>query len=223
MTNESLFNLTYGMYAVGVTDGQHPSACIVNTVTQVCSHPNMLVVSINRNSYSNACIRRSGLFTVSVLSENTSGAVIGALGLNSGRSVNKLENVRYKMLREGVPVVRENSCCWFLCRVADSMETPTHTIFLAEVTAGSDKAVGKPMTFAYYQKVIKGTAPKSAPTFWEPAPDFSGTDGSGFVCRICNYVYDDSVTPFEELPEGWVCPVCGAPKSAFQRKNASGT
>lgn len=24
-------------------------------------------------------------------------------------------------------------------------------------------------------------------------------------------------TPFEELPEDWVCPVCGAPKDVFER------
>ncbi|MBC7327305.1 rubredoxin [bacterium] len=47
-----------------------------------------------------------------------------------------------------------------------------------------------------------------------------------YVCSVCGYVYDPEVgdpdsgvapgTPFEELPEGWVCPVCGADKSAFE-------
>lgn len=221
MNNKSLFSLTYGMYAIGVTDGKRPSACIVNTVTQVSNHPNMLTVSMNRKNYSYACIRKNGLFTVSVLSENTSGAAIGALGFTSGRSENKLENIRYKMLREGVPVIKENSCCWFLCKVTDSMETPTHTVFLAEILAGSDKTVGDPMTYAYYHKVIKGNAPKNAPTYQEPDPDLSGNDGDSFICRICKYVYSDSSVPFEELPDDWVCPICGAPKSAFQRKTPS--
>lgn len=218
MKNETLFSLTYGMYAIGVTDGLQPSACIVNTVTQAANQPNMLTISMNRSNYSYECIRRNGLFTVSVLSEDTSGAVIGALGFNSGRNGNKLNNIRYKMLREGVPVIKENSCCWFLCKVTDSMETPTHTIFLAEVLAGSDKTVGKPMTYEYYHRVIKGNAPKSAPTYQEPTPDIAGNDGESFICRVCRYVYDDPITPFEELPDDWVCPICGAPKSAFQRQ-----
>jgi len=46
-------------------------------------------------------------------------------------------------------------------------------------------------------------------------------------CSVCGYVYDPAVgdtdhavepgTPFEELPEDWVCPECGAPKSAFEK------
>jgi rubredoxin len=48
-----------------------------------------------------------------------------------------------------------------------------------------------------------------------------------WVCQICGYVYDPALgdpsqnikpgTPFEELPEDWVCPVCAAPKSMFTK------
>jgi len=47
-------------------------------------------------------------------------------------------------------------------------------------------------------------------------------------CSVCGYIYDpekgDSEsnipdgTPFEKLPESWTCPVCGAPKSQFVKK-----
>lgn len=38
-----------------------------------------------------------------------------------------------------------------------------------------------------------------------------------FVCPICGYIYDESKegTPFAQLPESWVCPLCKAPKSLF--------
>ncbi len=48
-----------------------------------------------------------------------------------------------------------------------------------------------------------------------------------YKCNVCGYVYDpaegDSTagiaagTPFEDLPDSWVCPVCGAPKSEFEK------
>ena len=40
---------------------------------------------------------------------------------------------------------------------------------------------------------------------------------SKWICSICGYVYDDEKegTPFQELPDNWVCPLCGADKSAF--------
>lgn len=47
-------------------------------------------------------------------------------------------------------------------------------------------------------------------------------------CSVCGYVYDETVgegnikagTTFEELPDDWVCPICGASKSAFVEEGA---
>lgn len=38
-----------------------------------------------------------------------------------------------------------------------------------------------------------------------------------YVCRICGYVYDDAKekVPFDQLPDSWKCPLCGAAKSDF--------
>jgi rubredoxin len=45
-------------------------------------------------------------------------------------------------------------------------------------------------------------------------------------CMVCGYVYDPAVgdpdagiepgTPFEALPDDWVCPDCGADKDMFE-------
>jgi len=39
-----------------------------------------------------------------------------------------------------------------------------------------------------------------------------------YKCTICGYIYDDAKekVPFSELPDTWKCPLCGAPKSAFE-------
>ena len=38
-----------------------------------------------------------------------------------------------------------------------------------------------------------------------------------YVCSVCGYVYDENKEdkPFADLPDSWVCPLCGAAKSAF--------
>ena len=46
-----------------------------------------------------------------------------------------------------------------------------------------------------------------------------------FICANCGYVYEPEKgdpfsgippgTAFASLPEGWVCPICYAPKSQF--------
>ena len=214
MYDKILTSLSYGMFAIGTKGERMPNACIVNTVIQISSLPMTVAVSINHSNYTNECIKKNGEFTVSVLSENTSGAAIGALGFTSGRESNKLDNVRHKILREGAPVIQEDICCWFLCRVVNTVETVTHTIFIAEPIAGSESIKGKPMTYDFYRNVIKGKSPKFAPTYIEEREEKSDT----YICTICKYEYNDPLIPFEELPEDWVCPICGAPKSVFKKE-----
>ena len=46
-----------------------------------------------------------------------------------------------------------------------------------------------------------------------------------YVCNVCGYIYDpsegdpesgiDPGTLWQDLPEDWICPVCGAPKDQF--------
>lgn len=47
-----------------------------------------------------------------------------------------------------------------------------------------------------------------------------------YVCTVCGYIYDPEIgdenagigpgTAFEDLPDTWVCPLCGAGKGAFE-------
>ena len=49
-----------------------------------------------------------------------------------------------------------------------------------------------------------------------------------YVCNICSYVYDPELgdpdagiepgTKFEDLPDDWVCPECGAIKDQFEKE-----
>ncbi|MDO4839748.1 MAG: rubredoxin [Desulfovibrionaceae bacterium] len=43
-----------------------------------------------------------------------------------------------------------------------------------------------------------------------------------YVCDVCGYEYDPAENnniPFEDLPEDWVCPVCGAGKEEFSKQD----
>ncbi|MDO4573338.1 MAG: rubredoxin [Clostridia bacterium] len=49
-----------------------------------------------------------------------------------------------------------------------------------------------------------------------------------YVCELCGYVYDEAAgvpedgvapgTAWEDVPEDWVCPLCGAGKDQFQQE-----
>lgn len=217
-----LRNLSYGMYAIGVKDAKKTNACIVNSVMQISkatpSNSPLVAVSMNKSNYSSECIEKSGIFTISVLSQETPATVIGALGFVSGRKTDKLENVRHKVLAEGVPVIKENTCCWFLCQVKDKLEIGQQRLFVAEVIAGSDESIGVPMTYEYYVEQLGGAAPLKSPTYLPPELTFDKSSGESFVCSVCGYVYSDPNFGFEELPADWTCPICKMPKKAFVRK-----
>ena len=38
-----------------------------------------------------------------------------------------------------------------------------------------------------------------------------------YKCTICDYIFDEEQEKkkWEELPDNWECPVCGAPKTEF--------
>lgn len=50
-----------------------------------------------------------------------------------------------------------------------------------------------------------------------------------YVCNVCGYVYDESVgdpenniaagTKWEDLPEDFVCPLCGVGKEDFTKED----
>ncbi len=47
-----------------------------------------------------------------------------------------------------------------------------------------------------------------------------------FRCKVCGYIYDpqvgdpdngvDPMTPFEDLADDWICPICGVGKDEFE-------
>ena len=49
------------------------------------------------------------------------------------------------------------------------------------------------------------------------------------ICDLCGYVYDNAIgdkegnipagTTFDNLPDAWYCPVCGANKESFKPCN----
>ena len=212
MNPNAFRKLSYGVYVISSWEEGRPTGCTANSVMQITSEPATVAVSINHDNYTNGCISRSGRFAVSVLSETSDPSIIGTFGFQSGKTVNKFDSVEYEQ-KANLPVVKD-SCAWIVCEVIDRMETATHTVFLGKVVDADEQGAGEPMTYAYYHKVIRGKSPKNAPTY---LPEEEKAQEARWVCSVCGYVYDGE-TPFEQLPDSFVCPVCRQPKSAFVKK-----
>jgi len=208
----TLFKLSSGLYIIGVKDeGKGFAGCVVNTVLQTTAKPVTLSVCINKDNYTNACIKKAKAFTVSILSQQVNETVIGTFGFHSSRDTDKFSKAPYDLSPSGIPYLKEGVTGYIQCKVIDSIDIYTHTIFTAEVEEAQNISNEKPLTYDYYHNVIKGKAPKNASTYVEENESKKGS----YKCSICGFEYEGSKEEFEKLHDDFTCPVCGVAKNLF--------
>jgi flavin reductase (DIM6/NTAB) family NADH-FMN oxidoreductase RutF/rubredoxin len=226
MNTKALRNLSYGLYVVASQKQGKLNAQIANTVGQVTSEPPTISVCINKQNLTHEFITESKVFTASILSQDTPLSFIGHFGFKSGREVDKLKDVNYKLGVTKAPIILDHSLAYLEARVIDQVDVGTHTVFIGELVEADVIKEGEPMTYAYYHQVKRGTTPKTAPSYIEDRKE-EVSKMAKYKCSVCGYIYDPELgdpdggikpgTRFEEIPDDWVCPVCGASKDQFEK------
>jgi flavin reductase (DIM6/NTAB) family NADH-FMN oxidoreductase RutF/rubredoxin len=226
MDYRALHKIGYGLYIVCSRKGKRLNGQVANTVIQVTSEPAAIAVTINKSNLTHEFITASKVFTASVLAQDTPLAFIGHFGFKSGRDIDKLKGIKYKLGETKVPIVTDHALAYLEARVNKELDVGTHTIFAGELVGAEVIREGEPMTYAYYHQVKRGTTPKTAPSYIEEKKE-RAVKMAKYECTVCGYIYDPELgdpdggikpgTPFEKLPEDWVCPVCGAAKSEFEK------
>lgn len=214
-----LFKLTYGLYVVGAFDNERPVGCIINTCFQVTNQNPILAISLNKNNYTLEAIRQSRRFSLSILAEESDTTVIGSFGFRSSRDCDKYADYGYQTA-EGAPMVNGTFAGRLLLEALNFVDNETHVVVLARLI-DTVKGEGTPMTYDYYHRVVKGRAPKNAPTYVapeaaaaeaKPAPS-TDTTKHQYQCIICGHTVDVE----GNLPDDYVCPLCKASKDKFER------
>ncbi len=226
MNVKALYKLGYGLYVVSSRKGDRLNGQIANTVFQITSEPPTIAVSINKSNLTHEFIKDSRVFVASVLSQDTPLSFIGHFGFKSGRDIDKLEGINYKVGETQAPIVTGNTLAYLEARVIQEIDVGTHTIFIGELAGADVIKEGEPMTYAYYHQVKRGTTPKTAPVYVEEEK-VEVIKTPKYRCTVCGYIYEPELgdpdggikpgTPFEEIPADWVCPVCGASKNEFEK------
>jgi flavin reductase (DIM6/NTAB) family NADH-FMN oxidoreductase RutF len=227
MNRAALHKVSYGLYVV--TSGQDGkfNGQIANSMFQATSDPATVAISINKKNYTNELIKLSRKFVISILSQATPMTFIGNFGFKSGRNINKLQNVKIKTGTTKVPIVLENTVSYIEVELEKELDCGTHTIFVGKIVDCDVVNDAEPMTYAYYQNVKGGKSPKTAPTYVKNEASAASHASASYVCSVCGYVYDEVKgdpdngiapgTKFEDLPQTWTCPICGADKSKFEK------
>jgi flavin reductase (DIM6/NTAB) family NADH-FMN oxidoreductase RutF/rubredoxin len=232
MNTEAFFKLTYGLYIIGSGTKSKNSGYIANTAFQVTADPPQIAIACNKNNYTSELINETKSFSISVLKEDTSSETIGLFGYKSGIDVKKFNNDEFHFGKNGAPIYTAEAIAWFECKLVNQYDVGTHILFIGEITDSVlNEADGKPLTYDYYRNVKKGKAPKNAPTYIAPVEntvsDVNSDLGPKYQCLVCDHIYDPAEgdpdggiapgTPFNDIPDDWICPVCGAQKSDFEQ------
>ncbi|HOO25390.1 MAG TPA: flavin reductase [Clostridiales bacterium] len=227
--------ISCGVYITGVKNGDTYGGSCVDAFVQATSSspPHIILCSMNGN-FTTGLIRQNGEFSVSVLGQDVDPKIIANFGYRSGRDVNKWDFVEH-MIKDDLPYLKD-ACAYLRCKVEDIRIMSTHNIITASV---EDAWVGSgtPVLYSEYHQRLKIPAREAlfeltgvqyaAPQTIPPLPVKSkekqaanASKSSGkekWVCKICGYIYDGDV-PFEELPDTWTCPLCGAEKKYFEKR-----
>jgi len=234
MDIEAYYKITYGLYIVSTADNSKLNGYISNTVFQVSAEPAQFAIACSKDNFTTGMIGRSGVFALSALAEDVRPDMISTFGYQSGKDVDKYEAYRYKTGKTGAPILLDDNLAWFECEVVQTVDVGSHLLFIGKVIDGElMNADGKPLTYATYREKRKGKAPKNAPTYIAPEkltkPDTEVVSEQyvRYECTICGHIYDPAEgdpdsgiepgTHFEDLPDDWTCPVCGAEKLDFIR------
>lgn len=199
MDLSAMFKIPYGLYVLSAKDGEKDNGCIVNTVTQLTSNPNVISVAVNKNNLTRDMILKTGCFNVSILTESVPFELIRRFGFQSGKTADKLADFSdYERSGNGIFWLNRYANALLSAEVTYSRELSTHTLFLAAVSTAQTLSDEPSVTYSYYQKNIK------------PAPQ--KTEKKGYRCKICGYFHEG-----EELPADFVCPICKHGAADFEK------
>ena len=204
MDQTALFKLSYGLYVVGVKNGDSFGGCIVDAMMQVTSDmPPLLMLGSMRNNLTNQLIRKTGELTISVLRADADPFLIANFGFQSARKVEKWENVEYAV-KDGLPVLLD-AASYLRCRVLEAKDLSTHTVYTCEVTDAWN-GDGEPLLYSDYQKHMKDATRKAFQNF-------------------LNAKKVEHTVPEQEQKPQWVCSVCGyetSRETAFDGETENG-
>lgn len=139
--------LTYGVYVVGVADGERRDGFTAAWVMQTAFDPLLLAVSVNPHNASYPILRAGAAFTINVLRQGQL-ELARLFGTRSGRDQDKLAGIRWHPGRTGAPIL-EDALAYFDCELDGLMRAGDHELVLGRVAEGRiiDRHAA-PMTYA---------------------------------------------------------------------------
>ncbi len=202
MDIKTMYQLTYGLFVLTSAFEGKESGCIINTAGQVTSEPNQIGITVNKSNFTHELIKQSGIFNISILSEDALFETFRHFGFQSGRDTDKfLGYADCKRSANGLYYITAGTNGYISAVVKQSIDLGSHTMFIASAEDMEVLSDVPSATYAYYQSSIK------------PKPEKTVSAGkTAWRCTVCGYLHEG-----EELPADFICPLCKHPASDFEK------
>jgi flavin reductase (DIM6/NTAB) family NADH-FMN oxidoreductase RutF len=138
-----LRKIPHGLYVCGVKDGEEMNGFTASWVMQASFEPPLVVTCVKQDSGSNAMIKASQVFALTVLDAEQKD-VAQKFFKPQRRVGNKFEDIEFYTGETGCPILSD-SLGYVECRVVDAVEKGDHTIFVGEVIAAGIHREGDPL------------------------------------------------------------------------------
>jgi flavorubredoxin/flavin reductase (DIM6/NTAB) family NADH-FMN oxidoreductase RutF/rubredoxin len=199
--NAAFFKLSYGLYLLTAKDGGKDNGCIINTTVQLTDNPKRITIAVNKQNYTHDMILKTGVFNVSILSQDVTFKAIQHFGFQSGHTVDKFADAPdTPRSANGIFYEPVFANAFLSGKVISHTDFGTHTLFVAGVTEAGRLNEKPSVTYQYYFDNIK------------PKPPVAGGPRKGWICKICGYVHES-----DDLPEDFICPLCKHGAADFEK------
>ncbi|MEX2161335.1 MAG: flavin reductase family protein [Anaerolineales bacterium] len=129
----------------GVTHGM-----TVNSFTSLSLDPALVSISLEKRTRTYQLVRSAGVFAVTILKQDQQALSDRFAGRDSDLS-DRFEGLEFFSLGTGSPILVQG-LSFFDCRVVDSHDAGTHTVFIAEVQACGSLSEGDPQPLVYFNR-----------------------------------------------------------------------
>ena len=126
-----LRKMVYGVYVVGVKQGDALSAFTATWVTQVSFKPPLIVLAAENQAHSYKMISASRFFVLNFLGSDQKGIAQHFLK-PAPPGGSKLEGIRYRLGKVGAPILEE-AAAYAECEVREIHPDGDHAVIVAEV------------------------------------------------------------------------------------------
>ena len=126
-----LRKIPYGLYVIGVKDGDRCHAFTGSWFSQCSMKPPLVMLGVRVGTQSHGLVQKGRAFSVNFMSK-VDKHILEQFFKPTPSDGNRFGSVPYSLKKTGVPVL-DNAVCYLECEVKDSVEAGDHSVIIGEV------------------------------------------------------------------------------------------